>query len=108
MIINGKKYEMPELSFDAICELENMGVQLGDMENKPISTIRGFIALAMNCDAQKAGEELQEHLLNGGNINEVLKEVQKAVEKSGFFLALAKVEKAEAAASPKANAEAKK
>lgn len=88
MKINNKEYTIPELSFNAMCKLEDMGVNFADMEKKTLSTVRGFLALAMDGNLDKAGTELEKHLASGGNIEEVVTEIGKAVEKSGFFQAL--------------------
>ncbi len=88
MKINNKEYQIPELNFNAMCKLEEMGVNFMDMENKTLSTVRGFLALAMDGDLEMAGNELEQHLVAGGNVEDVVAEIGKAVEASGFFLAL--------------------
>ena len=88
MKINNKEYKIPELSFNAMCQLEEMGVNFADMEKKTLSTVRGFLALAMDGDLEKAGAELEAHLVAGGNVEDVVVEIGKAVEESGFFQAL--------------------
>ena len=57
MIINGSKYTIPELDFNAMCMLEDMGVSLTEMDRKVLSTVRGFLALAMGGDHDRAGRE---------------------------------------------------
>lgn len=85
MKINNKKYKIPELNFNTICMLEEMGVQLPEIDKRIFSTIRGFVALAMDGDFEKAGKEIEEHIKNGGSFDEILKEINSAVEGSGFF-----------------------
>ncbi len=87
MKINGKIYKMPELSFNAMCQLEDMGISLADFEKKPMAAIRGFLALAIG-DAETAGRELEEHIVGGGDFTEIVEEITKAVQDSGFFQAL--------------------
>ena len=62
MIINNREYRLPELDFNAMCELEDMGIALTDMDKKVLTTVRGFLALAMNGDFHRAGKELEAHL----------------------------------------------
>lgn len=93
MKINNKIYKIPELNYNTICILEEMGISLTDMDKRVFSTVRGFVALAMNGDYEKAGEEIEEHLKNGGSLDEVLEEINKAVEESGFFQALNNIHK---------------
>ena len=93
MKINKKIYKIPELNYNTICTLEEMGISLTDMDKKILSTVRGFLALAMNGDYEKAGKEMEEHLRNGGSLDETLEEINKAVEESGFFQALNNIHK---------------
>ena len=87
MKINGKTYKMPELSFNAMCQLEDMGISLADFEKKPMAAIRGFLALAIG-DTETAGRELEAHIVAGGDFTEIAEEITKAVQESGFFQAL--------------------
>lgn len=88
MLINGKEYKIPELNFNTMCTLEDMGVVLTDMEKKILTTVRGFIGIAMGGDLEKAGSELEEHLASGESIEPIVAEINKAVNESGFFQAL--------------------
>lgn len=54
MKINGTEYTMPELNFNTMCKLEDMGVSLTEMDQKVLTTVRGFLALAMDDDLEKA------------------------------------------------------
>lgn len=88
MIINGKEYKVKEISFNTMCELEDNGVSITDMDKKPFSVIRGFLAVIMGVDNNTAGKELNEHIKNGGSIEELATEISKLVENSGFFQAM--------------------
>lgn len=105
MNINGRSYKMPELDFNAMCELEDMGVVLTDMDKKVLTTVRGFLALAMGSDMEIAGKELEEHLASGGNIEDMVEEINKAVNESGFFQALSQRKTKETAEGKKQEAE---
>ena len=50
----------------------------------PLSTLRAFVALAVG-DTEKAGKELEAHLEGGGNLEDVMQEVNAALQNSGFF-----------------------
>lgn len=89
MIINGKSYQIPEITFNTMCDLEAIGVSLEKISQKPLMTIRGFLCVAMGQDPQAAGRELEEHLKNGGSFEEIIKEISTALMNSGFFQALA-------------------
>ena len=85
MKINNKNYTIPELNYNTLCDLEDMGVSLAEMDKKIFSTIRGFLALTMNNDYEKAGEEIEAHLKNGGSLDDAVKDIAKAVDQSGFL-----------------------
>ena len=90
MKINGNEYKIPELNFNTMCMLEDMGLSLTEMDKKVLSTVRGFLALAMDGDYEKAGKEMEAHLASGGDLNDFMAEINKAVQNSGFFRALSK------------------
>jgi len=86
--INGKDYKVPEVDFDAICQLEENGVYLLNFdrnERKIASMIRALAAWVMNTDAQTASREISEHIRKGGNVMEIANVVVEAVTDSGFF-----------------------
>lgn len=86
--INGKEYTMPEMTFDAICELEERGVYLMGMDRSDrrfATMIRGIAAWIMDTDTATASRELQEHISNGGNVIDILTAATEAIEDSGFF-----------------------
>lgn len=88
VIINGNKYDVPEMNFDAVCELEERGVNLlnADMNNVKIATMaRGLVAWIMDVDVQTASKEIEAHIANGGNIVDIVSRVTDAINNSGFF-----------------------
>lgn len=88
MIINDKEYRIPELDFNAMCKLEDMGISLTEMDKKVLTTIRGFMALAIDGDMETAGNELEKHLASGGSMEPIMEDINKAVSESGFFRSL--------------------
>lgn len=105
MIINSKKYEIPEIDFNFICETENKGVSLFSMEDKPLGVLRAFLATCMDTDAETAGKEIEEHLIKGGNLEVALESMTEALEKSNFFQKL--VEREEQAEEKKGKSQKK-
>ena len=86
--INGRQYEIPELTFDAICQLEESGVYLLNMDRKnpKIATmIRGLVAWICGVEPEAASILIQNHIENGGNIMDILTGTTKALNESGFF-----------------------
>lgn len=96
MKINGKEYKIPEITFNVVCDLEDLGISLAEFQKKPIGAIRGFVALAMKGDLEQAGKELEQHIINGGNFEEITKEVGDAIQESDFFRSLQEGQKAKA------------
>lgn len=90
LVINGKEYPASEITFNTVCQFEDMGVQLSEIEKKSIMLLRAYVAVCMNCDAEAAGKELEAHIVNGGDLKDISSALNKAVEESGFFQALAK------------------
>lgn len=88
MKINGTEYKLPELNFNAMCRLEDMGISLYEMDKRVLSTVRGFLALAMDDDMERAGVEIEKHLSGGGSIDVIMDDINKAVNESGFFRSL--------------------
>lgn len=88
VIINGNKYDIPEVNFDSICELEERGVNLlnPDTNNAKLATMcRGLAAWIMGTDVYTASRELEAHVMNGGNILDIINGVTDAINNSGFF-----------------------
>ena len=98
MKINGKDYNLGEITFKTMCELENMGINVSNMMEKPMNTILGFVTLATG-SKEVAEAEINEHLINGGNFNSIVESIQEAMLDSGFMKAVQKGE-----GSPKATA----
>ena len=88
MKINDREYHIPELNFNAMCELEDLGASFSEMDKKGLSTVRAFLALAMGGDTDKAGKEIEALLASGGNFDEIMEDINRPVEESGFFRAL--------------------
>lgn len=86
--INGKIYNIPEVDFDTICQLEENGVYLLNMDRKnpKIATmVRGIVAWIMGVEPEQASREIQAHIQNGGNIGDIITAASEAVTSSGFF-----------------------
>jgi hypothetical protein len=85
--INGNEYKIPELDFNTVCELEDNGISLlaMDQRNPKIATmLRAFCAWIMRTTPERASEEIQAHIQNGGNIMELFAAITSALENSGF------------------------
>lgn len=90
MKINGVEYRNVPLDFNAVCKLEDMGVDITSVDEKVMTTARAYAALCMRKPMGAAGEEIEKHVMNGGSLNEIYEAFAAEVEKSGFFRALQK------------------
>lgn len=88
--INGNSYPAKDITFNTVCEFEDMGIKLSELEKKSTMLLRAYAAVCMGCDADKAGAELGAHIMSGGDLKEVAEALNKAIEESDFFQALAK------------------
>ena len=82
--INGKEFELRTIDFNAVCELEDLGMSIIDIKDKTFKSIRALVAFVMKCDLDKAGKEVENHLANGGKINDFAP-LFEMVSKSDFF-----------------------
>lgn len=86
--VNGKSYKAKEFDFNLLCDLEEQGLSLEDIDKKPMSLIRTYLAFCANITKEKAGKEIEEHLTNGGKFNDVVEAMSEQMNNSGFFRAL--------------------
>ena len=89
--INGKDYKEAEIDFNAVCELEDMGIKIFNLKGiSGAKLARAYAALCMGgADMlDVAGVERNQHVINGGEISVITDAFGKAVSESGFFQAL--------------------
>ena len=85
MIIAGKEYETPRFSFSDMCALETWGLLVDSLSTRPLAFLSGFAALAVGGTLEDGQKAIDEHLSGGGTLDELIAELNKAVEESGFF-----------------------
>lgn len=85
IVINGREYAAKPFDFNMICDLEDLGVSIEDIERKPVSIVRAYAGICMGKSAKESGIEIQEHLLNGGSFDDIMKVISKEMEESDFF-----------------------
>ena len=90
IVINGKMYPTKEITFNTVCQFEDMGIPMSEIEAKSIMFVRAYAAMCMDKKADQAGDEIEKHVLNGGSIDELADVLRQAVEESGFFQTLSK------------------
>lgn len=102
--VNGKDYQIPEIDYNAVCELDKYGVNLlsGETTN-PFTLLRGYLALALK-NKEAAGKEIESHIIKFGlnSINPMFETVSKSLLESGFLARMrGSAEKKEKVSKPK-------
>lgn len=87
-VINDKRYTAKPFDFNTVCDLEDKGVPLAEMQNKPMSMARAYFALCFNGSTEDAGKELEAHLIAGGKFDDIYTVMGDEMNDSGFFQAL--------------------
>lgn len=100
--VNGITYKAVAFDFNLVCDLEDKGIALSDIQTKPLSFIRTYVALCAGKDKAFAGQEIEEHIANGGKLDDILNVLSDEMEKSDFFRNLNKTEEKKTTTSKKA------
>ena len=86
--VNDKRYRAREFDFNLMCDLEEQGLSLADMDKKPMSLIRTYVAFCGDMSKQDAGKELEMHFINGGKVDDITEIMSSMMNESGFFRAM--------------------
>ena len=85
LTINGKSYKAAEFDVNFMCDMEDNGIQLEDIDKKMFKMIRMYVALSMGVDPVEAGKAISEHMKNGGTLEEISNVMSQMMEDSDFF-----------------------
>jgi hypothetical protein len=83
--INGRTYKAAEFDVNFICDMEDNGIQLEDIEKKMFKLVRMYVALSMGVDPITAGKEISEHMKNGGSLEDISAVMSEMMDDSDFF-----------------------
>lgn len=106
--LDGKVYEAKEIDFNMICDLEEQGISLEEIEKKPMSMMRTYIGFCINGTKEMAGKLIENHLVNGGSMSDIAEVMGEAMTESGFFQALNKTEETKTTTRKKTSKEKEK
>ena len=93
IVLANKEYNVPDLDFNAVCDLADKGVDIMNpkaFSNNPIMTARSITAWMLGITAIEAGQVIQDHVLDGGDIADIFTVFNEVVDESGFIQALQK------------------
>lgn len=68
--INEKEYELRKIDFNAVCDLEDLGLSLTKIGDKSFSSIRALVAFITESNVIKASEEIEKHIEKGGKLDD--------------------------------------
>lgn len=83
--INGKTYNAVRFEIGTVCDLEDYGISLDNMFERSTSLIRAYIGICSGRGKAYANQEMQAHIINGGNFDEINEVIVKEITESDFF-----------------------
>jgi len=85
LIINGRTFKAAPFDLNLICDFEDMGISLEDIDKKMFNVIRQYVASSMGVDSKTAGKEITEHISKGGSLDDISNAMAAMMDESGFF-----------------------
>ena len=98
--LNGATYTAKPFDFDLICDLEDMGIEVEKIQKMPMSLIRAYVAICANTEPKIASSWIQEHLKNGGKLDDISEAMAKEMDESDFFRSLNEGTETETSTNP--------
>lgn len=92
--VNNVTYTAKPFDFGLICDLEEIGVSITNADRMGMSFIRAYFAVCADIDKEEAARRIQEHMINGGTLDEITDALTKEMNESDFFRALSEKNKA--------------
>ncbi len=90
--INGRTYQAKEIDFNFVCLLEVEGIELAKMGKSFMNILKVYAAYCMDADSEYAGSEINQHIINGGKLDDLTEIVSAKMDESDFFRAISKNE----------------
>lgn len=88
--INGNRYEAKEFDFNMVCDFAVWGIQPQDLGKNLLVSARAYLASCAGLPLEVAGNELQSHIIHGGDATELINCMMTAASDSLFFQAMQK------------------
>jgi len=85
--INNKNYNVPELTFKHFTKMEEQGFSIVDAFQKKQMMLMamGFTCAVTGLDRDEAEDLLEQHVLGGGDIRNIVNTFGKTINESDFF-----------------------
>ena len=88
--INNVSYTAKPFDFFMVCELEDMGVSFERIDKIPMNLMCAYFAICADVTKEEAAQLIQDHLINGGSLDDITEPIAKEMNDSDFFHALSK------------------
>lgn len=98
--VNKVSYVAKPFDFDMVCELEDMGVTFERIDKMPMSLIRAYFAICAGVSKEQAALLIQNHLVSGGNLDDITDPMAKEMNDSDFFRSLSEKQDKEGSTTP--------
>ena len=86
--LNNKRIRAAECDFNFVAMLSENGIELNQISKKMIPTVRVYVAHCMGVDVETAGDYINQHIISGGTLEQIMETLSKKFEDSGFFRAI--------------------
>lgn len=98
--VNGKNYTAKAFDFNTVCDLDEMGIGIESLGDKPMSLMRAYFSLCSGLSIERAGNEIEKHITSGNTLDELADAMKKEIEESDFFRSLNQTTEEETQATP--------
>lgn len=88
--VNGTEYEGAKYDYNTHCDLSEMGVNALEIRKKPESVARAYFAISSGLSTQEAGEEIEKHIIGGGDLSGIIIALLQEMDQSDFFRSITK------------------
>ena len=98
MRIGENDYRIPDISFKTVTDLERITGQtfnelVNQMQRGSMTATAILFSIAVDYDIDKATDLISQFFVEGGSMDELTKEINKALDESSFFKALLRTKK---------------
>lgn len=85
--LNHKAYDVPELTFKHFTIMEEQGFSIIEafQKGQMMLCAMGFVCAVVGCNREKAEHLIEQHVLGGGKLQDIINAFSQAVNESDFF-----------------------
>lgn len=86
--INGVAFVPSAVTFNVLCDMEEAGAPMETWSKLDMGILRAYLSACLGITPAEAGDMIGEHVVKGGNVNELREAFAEGLEESDFFAAL--------------------